>query len=203
MEVATDTALSESRRLEHEAVVRCQRGDARAFKVLVERYQRLAYSVALGLVRCHDDALDLSQEAFIRAYQHIGLFDPERPFLPWFYQLLRNLCFNHLRARRAQRLQALEEAENDAVDLPIEQDYDPEVIVERNETAQRVWRAIGRLPDKYREIIVLRHFQQLSYAEMAALLFLPLGTVMSRCYHARRALRALLEREQGGDLHEV
>jgi len=173
-----------------------------AFKLLVQRYQRVAYFVALGLVGSHEDAVDVSQEAFIRAFRHIKQFDAERQFLPWFYQLLRNLCFNYLRARRAQRLLALEEAEPDEVDNAAS-DYDPEVLVERSETARRVWQAIGRLPDKYREIIVLRHFQQLSYAQMAALLSLPIGTVMSRLYHARRALRTLLQQDEGGDLDEV
>lgn len=188
---------------ERDVVLRCQRGDAQAFRILVEKYQRLAYFVALGLTGRHDDALDLSQEAFIRAYRHIRRFDPERSFLPWFYQLLRNLCFNHLRARRKQRLITLGQLGPEELERMAEYHFAPEAIVERDETAQQVWRAIGQLSDTHREVIVLRHFQQLTYEEMAELLFVPVGTIMSRLYHARRALRRLLEKEQGGDEHEV
>lgn len=202
MKATLDTDAAGAQAGEREAILRCQRGEAEAFKLLVERYQRLAYFVALGLVGCHDDAVDVSQEAFIRAFRHIRRFDAGRQFLPWFYQLLRNLCFNHLRARRAQRLLALEEADPQEVEA-MAHDYDPEVLVERDERARCVWQAIGRLPDRYREIIVLRHFQQLSYAQMAELLSVPVGTVMSRLYHARRALKRLLEQDEGGDLDEV
>ncbi len=202
MEPALDMDAAGARAQERDAILRCQRGEAEAFKLLVERYQRLAYFVALGLVGCHDDAVDVSQEAFIRAFRHIRRFDAGRQFLPWFYRLLRNLCFNHLRARRAQRLFALEETDPEEVEDSAP-DFDPEVLVERDERATAVWQAIGRLPERYREIIVLRHFQQLSYAQMAELLSVPMGTVMSRLYHARRALKRLLEQDQGGDLNEV
>ncbi len=194
---------TQERLQEREVVLRCQRGEAQAFRVLVERYRRVAYFVALGLVGSHEDALDLSQEAFIRAYQHIRQFDPERRFLPWFYQLLRHLCFNHLRARRRQRLVKLTELAPEELEGLADYHYDPEAIVERTDTAQRVWRAIGQLSDRHREVIVLRHFQQLSYAEMAELLFVPVGTIMSRLHHARRALRDLLQQQRGGEDHEM
>ncbi|MCX5643434.1 MAG: RNA polymerase sigma factor [Phycisphaerae bacterium] len=164
---------------------------------------------ALGLVGNREDALELSQEAFFRAYQHYDQFNAKGKFFPWFYQILRNLCFSHLRKRRVRR--AHESRMDDCAWMTGDPDgnpqspipnpqsgeggdrFDPEMIAERNESKDRIWRAIGQLDEKHREVIVLRHFRNLSYDEMAKLLFCNRGTVTSRLFYARQRLKEILE----------
>ena len=173
---------------------RCRRGSKEAFEAVVRRYMKDAYFIALGLVGNREDALDLSQEAFIRAYSNIKRFNLNWGFFPWFYQILRNLCFNHLRKKRSRQRQPLEELET----RQIPDCFSPDVIAERNETKDKVWRAIGKLDAKHREVIILRHFQHLSYEQIAKNLFCNKGTVMSRLYYARKNLKDLLDSEKGG-----
>lgn len=169
----------------------CAKGRTRAFHQLVEKYKRRAYYVALGLVGSSDDAWDLSQEAFIRIWKGRKGFDPTRPFWPWFYAILANLCKNCLRdrdvrVRHADGIRHLEEGRRDATS-------NPEAILQETETQQEVWAAIEKLPFKFREIIVLRHFQDLPYDTIARQLGIPEGSVMSRLYYARKKLREILE----------
>ncbi len=174
-------------------VRRAQAGDAEAFGRLVERYMRRAYYSALSLVGSREDALDLSQEAFARAFRARGTIDPDRPFYAWLYQILRRLCFNFVRDRRthARRLETAgtwlaEEAEQ-------RMQEDPARALERAEARRRVSAAIERLPAREREVLALKEFEGLSYKEIAALVGIPIGTVMSRLYSARQRLADALE----------
>jgi RNA polymerase sigma-70 factor (ECF subfamily) len=175
-----------------------------AFEVIVKRHMKDAYLIALGLVGNREDALELSQEAFYRAYKHYDQLNSKGKFFPWFYRILRNLCFSHLRKRRVRRAYAaqMEESgpqgsEGDCHPPPadIHDCFDPEMVAERNETKDRIWRAISRLDDKHREVIILRHFRNLSYEEMARLLFCNQGTITSRLFYARQRLKEILEHE--------
>jgi len=157
-----------------------------------------AYFIALGLVGNREDALELSQEAFILAYRNMKRFNPSRRFFPWFYQILRNVCFSHLRKRRNRRSRFLEELGEQEAAEPNDS-FSPGVVAERNETKDQVWKAIGKLDDKHHEVIILRHFQHLSYEQIAQSLFCSKGTVMSRLYHARKRLKELLSTKKGGD----
>ena len=140
-----------------------------------------------------DDALDLSQEAFVRAYTNLHRFDPKRDFFPWFYQILRNLCFSHLRKKRVRSKFKAQEDSSEPV-VPAEAvSFDPSLVVQRNEEKDRLWEAIGKLDDKHREVIILRHFQHLSYEEISRALSCNKGTVTSRLYHARNKLKEILE----------
>jgi RNA polymerase sigma-70 factor (ECF subfamily) len=174
-------------------VRRSQAGDEAAFGRLVERYMRRAYFAALSLVGSREDALDLSQEAFARAYRFRDAIDPERPFYAWLYQILRRLCFNFLRDRKT-RARALEQAgqwlADDAADRAAP---DPAEALEREEQRRMVAAAIEALPDREREVLALREFEGLSYKEIAALVGVPIGTVMSRLYSARKRLVQALE----------
>lgn len=145
-----------------------------------------------------DDALDLSQEAFFRAYDNIDHLHSDRKFFPWFYQILKNLCFSHLRKRSRRQTTALDNIGDEEVTTDNNAVFDPEAVAEGNELRIQVWKAIGKLGDKHREVIILRHFQNLSYEQIAGVLFCNKGTVMSRLYHARRKLRDLLDSEKGG-----
>lgn len=184
------------------AMRRCRRGSKEAFELFVRKYMKEAYFIALGLVGNREDAMDLSQEAFVRAYRNIKQLEPQRRFFPWFYQILKNLCFSHLRKRRRRQTSSL-----DATDCPevgtVDDSFEPEVIADRNETKKAVWKAIARLDDKHREVIILRHFRNLSYEQMAEALFCNKGTVTSRLYYARKRLKELLGSGKGGCINEV
>jgi RNA polymerase sigma-70 factor (ECF subfamily) len=175
---------------------RAKTGDREAFGELVSRHMRRSYYAALGLVGSHDDALDMSQEAFARAFRARKSLDPERPFYPWLYQILRRLCFNVHRDRRTRRTRLaeatpwlVEEASRrSAADDPARQ-------AEIAELRAQLDAAIDRLPAHERETLVLREFEGLRYREIAELLGIPIGTVMSRLYSARKALAKTLRED--------
>jgi RNA polymerase sigma-70 factor, ECF subfamily len=174
-------------------VRRAQAGDAEAFGVLVERHMRRAYAAALALVNTREDALDLSQEAFARAFRARGAIDPERPFYAWFYQILRRLCFNFLRDRRTRSRRLEAGAEWLAAEAAGRAAPAPDRAFEQSEAQRRVAAAIERLPAREREVLALKDFEGLTYREIAGLVGIPTGTVMSRLYAARQRLAATLE----------
>jgi len=175
---------------------RSQEGDTDAFGRLVERYMRRAYYAALGFVGRHEDAQELSQEAFVRAFRARERIDPERPFYAWLYQIIRRLCFNHTRDR-GTRFRKLQEAGPWLEDLARRRNThaDPHRQLERAEAKRRVMGAIEKLSERDREVLVLKEFEGLKYREIAELVGIPIGTVMSRLYTARRKLAAELERQ--------
>jgi RNA polymerase sigma-70 factor (ECF subfamily) len=171
---------------------RARAGDAEAFGALVERYKRHAYAHALGIVGSREDALDLSQEAFVRAFRARHTLDPERPFGAWLYQILRRVCFNFLRDART-RARLLEARGDWLVASARITAGDPAAEAERAETRRRVAAALDRLPTHEREVLVLTEFEELKYREIADRLGVPIGTVMSRLYAARKRLADVLE----------
>jgi len=185
--VLTTPAVAESDMdAERSAILMCQKGSRDAFGTIVKRYMRRAYLAAVALVGNREDAMDISQEAFVKAYRAIRRFDPDRPFYPWFLRILRNQCFDWLRKRRARPAGDL------VADLP-DGRMNPEVLARKDEIREEVWNGVRQLAERDREIIVLRHFQHLSYAEIAETLGIPQGTVMSRLFTARSRLRELLK----------
>lgn len=182
-----------------------KRGDSRSFEELVGRYMGRAIHVAMGYVRNRDDAADLAQETFLRVHRAFDTFRDGEPFAPWFFRILRNVCLNHLERHRKRRAVSLD-ARRDEDDRPWEV-ADPAALapVDRaqlNEAQQAFWRALEELSDAHREIVLLRHVQDLEYAEIAQVLDIPVGTVMSRLFHARRRLRGLLEEHVRIDIGE-
>jgi RNA polymerase sigma-70 factor (ECF subfamily) len=175
-----------------------RRSTREAFEAVAQQHMKDAYFIALGLVGNREDALELSQEAFYRAYKHFDQLNSKGKFFPWFYQILRNLCFSHLRKRRVRRASSLEDANGESFDVAGGDGFDPETVAERNEAKDRVWRAISQLDEKHREVIILRHFQNMSYDEMAKALFCNRGTVTSRLFYARQRLKEILDHEKGG-----
>ena len=184
------------------AMRRCRRGSVEAFEVFVNRYMKDAYFIALGLVGNREDALDLSQEAFVRAYRNIKHVKPGRKFFPWFYQILKNLCVSHLRKKRCRRASSLNAACCPEVAAAVDC-FSPEAVATRNEIKDKVWQAIGKLDDKHREVIILRHFQNMSYEQIAEALFCNKGTVTSRLYYARKRLEELLGTGKGGITNDM
>lgn len=174
---------------EQEIVAGWMRGDKRAFEALVRRHMADAFLVAYGYVGNAEDARDLSQEAFIKAYQARGRFDPGRPFYPWLYRILKNHCLNFV--QRGRRNLSID-ADDFHRQIPCPRPTALEDL-EGEERKRIVHAAIARLSDDHREIIVLKTFKELSYNEIAHVLEIPVGTVMSRLFYARQALRALIE----------
>ncbi len=175
-----------------DAVRLCLRGYRQAYGYLVKSYMRRAYFCALGLVGSHEAALDLSQDAFVRAYRALDRFQIGRPFFTWYYKILRNLCLNYLRDRKL-RARPFSELGEEAVSR-LSDDRDTQKIVERRELKEKVWQALNELKPAEREIILLKDFHDYAYKEIADILDIPIGTVMSRLYNARRSLKAKLER---------
>lgn len=178
---------------EGQLITRCQAGDKEAFGTLVQHYMQRAYYTALALVGSADDALDLSQDAFVRAFRAVKQFQPMRgSFFTWYYQILRNLCFNLLR-NRARRAQPFSQLDDHRILQMPDSAQDPGAVAEQNELRAHVWHAIAALKEQEREIIVLRDIQGLSYKEIAELLECPIGTVMSRLFNARKQLREKMD----------
>lgn len=172
-------------------------GPREAFELIVKRHMKDAYLIALGLVGNREDALELSQEAFSRAYQHYDTLHSKGKFFPWFYQILRNLCFSHLRKRRIRKASSLDDTQFGCPEPQGNDSFEPDAIAERNEAKDRIWKAMSRLDDKHREVILLRHFRNMSYDEMAKVLFCNRGTVTSRLFYARQQLKEILDHERG------
>lgn len=177
---------------------RAMRGDIRAFEALVELHKERAYMAALGFVGNPEDALDLSQEAFARAFRAMGRFREGAPFYPWLYAILRNACFNHLRRLRTHGEVSLDAAHDLGFDAADTADG-PDLLAERSEIRRFVREELGKLDPPHREILLLRHFEGLSYREIAEVLGCPIGTVMSRLYAARGALRKRMVRRFGDE----
>lgn len=167
-------------------VARCLRGDPEAFEPLVGRYERVLFSVALRLVGDYEDARDATQNAFVRAYVHLDTFDPTRKFFSWMYRIVVNECLNLKRARRPA--EALGDAQVAAEPGPVEQ-------VAAREEHDRIQAALLELTAEYREVVVLRHFADLSYAEISETTGVPEKTVRSRLFSARKRLGEILGSE--------
>lgn len=159
-------------------------GDVEAYGVLVRRYQGSVFGVCYRIMGERQGAEDQVQEAFLRAHERLRTFKLDKPFGPWIRRVAANLCLNAIRAAGPTRLPLEEER-----DLPLGRaSANPERQAQRDEQAETVRAAIRRLPPHYRAVIELRHFQELSYAEIGTALGLPLSDVRSHLYRARKAL---------------
>ena len=176
-------------------VASARNGDRRAREALGQRVGRSAYIFALQLTGDRETALDIAQDGVLKFFRYLNRFDASRPIEPWLYQIVRNRVRDLARRERARRHESLdawlEQGHPQATDMT----DDPAVEVERIELQRRIWRSVSLLSDAHREIFVLRDFHQLSYGEIAEVLSIPQGTVMSRLHAARTTLRALLANE--------
>jgi len=161
--------------------------DPVGFAFLVEKYRREAFSHAFALLGNQDDALDACQDSFAKAFVAIPGLRELPQFYPWFYCILRNRCLNLL-ARRQTSDRYREAQQHDAAQTM--DAVTPGHRLEQQEEQQRVQRALASLRPEHREILLMKYVQEHRYEEIAAILGIPRGTVMSRLYHARMALRA-------------
>lgn len=180
---------------EQELVLRAQRGDQDAFAQLVEANQNKIYALALRMSGHPEDAADLAQEAFLRAWRSLPSFQGDSSFATWLYRLTSNLCIDFLRQEKRKRaavtVTSLDEEESSAVDVP-DHRFTPQNELERKELQQAVGKAILLLSDEHRQVLVLRELEGLSYSEIAQQLDLEEGTVKSRIARARISLKNIL-----------
>ena len=180
-------------------------GDREAFDRLVAAVRGQAFHVARGLVGSRDDAMELSQEAFLRTFRARATYRDGEPFLPWFHRILRNVCFSHLRKKGKVAQTSIsprfgDEGAEDEADWEIADEGErPDEVALQGERAQLFWSAFRTLSARDREILALRHFRELAYQQIADALGIPVGTVMSRLFHARRRLRERLAGALGED----
>lgn len=164
-------------------IERCQNGNQRAFQALVQQLMRPAYAHALALVGNHNDALDVSQEAFAKAWRSLRLYDPTRPFYPWYYVILKRQALNLIRSRKRKREVTLDD------DLESGEQASPDAEHRSAQSRQQVNLTLQRLSLEDREIICMKDMHDLAYKDIAQLLDIPIGTVMSRLYSARMRFR--------------
>lgn len=172
-------------------------GDPAAFQRLVERWWRPVYRTVWRLVGHAEDAEDLTQETFLRAYAALSHFDPQYKFGAWITRIAMNLSLNFRRKRARETVIGSSSDDADAFFEQLPDDGDdipPETQAGDRELGAQLWQAVDALPEEYRTVIVLRHVIELSYDEIAATLELPMGTVKSRLARARRMLMSKVER---------
>ena len=174
---------------ERNLIRRCLDGDASAFEPLVERYHRPLFRVAVRMLGDREDARDATQTAFLKAYVALATCDGERRFFSWIYRIVVNECLNTLRSRRPMETVSLE---NDRLSLAAAAAH----TVEAGERHVRIRRALLQLTADQRDVIVMRHFAELSYGEIALELGVPEKTVKSRLFSARQRLCELLAGER-------
>ena len=177
---------------EREIIERVKQGDNEAFGILVERYQTKVYNLALRMCGNEDDAFDLAQDAFVRAWKGLSGFQFESAFSTWLFRLTSNLCLDYLRAKKRRAAVSLtmsgEEDEQAQLDVP-DPAMTPEEAVLAAEDRTLLAQAINSLSADYRQIITLRAINDLSYAEIAKILQIQEGTVKSRLSRARTELK--------------
>jgi RNA polymerase sigma-70 factor (ECF subfamily) len=178
------------------ALVRAaQKGDTGAFEELVARHRDKVYARAYSMMRNEEEAIDLSQEAWVKGWQRLKQFQGESSFSTWLTRIVINLCLDELRKQKRHRSESIEELDEESGGVERQM---PAVIVnpteglECRELRQRIDRALGQLSLEHRTVLVLYEFEEMEYKEIAKTMSCSIGTVMSRLFYARRKLAALL-----------
>ncbi|MBF6568394.1 MAG: sigma-70 family RNA polymerase sigma factor [Candidatus Binataceae bacterium] len=177
---------------ETELLQRARQGDQEAFGALVERYQRRVVGVAQAVVHNQDDAIELAQETFVRAYENLAKFESRSSFSTWLYRIAANLAIDFRRREGRHLVLRGEDAENEFQRLPSPRG-DSFQETARGELNRRINGALGELTPEHRAVILLREVEGLSYDEISDVLDVPRGTVMSRLHYARGRLRSILK----------
>jgi len=181
-------------------VKRVRGGDQRAFKLLVERYQRKVYAVALGMLKDKEEAMDVSQEAFVKVYKYLDHFKGDASFYTWLYRITVNICIDVIRKRQSAGGEAVEFDETMPMDvseanigaLGSRLGTNPQKSALRRELAEKIQEALATVPEKHRAILLLREIEGMSYEDLSRTLDIPKGTVMSRLFHARAKVQKIL-----------
>jgi len=202
-------AVKEARETnEDDALVeRAKGGDMLAFQALFQKYNRRVYAVALGVVKRPEDANDIVQDAFIKVHKHLGSFQGASSFYTWLYRIVMNLGIDHVRKKRKIVEWGddvpIEHAAGDRTLVPTVEGSNPGRSAVRRELSDKIAQALDTLPEYHRAVILLREVEGMSYEEIAEVLNVPKGTIMSRLFHARRKMQDQLQPYLEGDLSIV
>ncbi len=197
---SSKSSKDEARKVEAEEdrvlILKAKAGDRSAFRRLVERHQRRAFAIAVGLVRDENDAREVVQEAFLRVYRGLDAFEGGSSFFTWLYRIVTNLAIDALRKPSRRESEALDpEMRDDGIEQPLLARLvgaDPLDVVRRSEIRDRIQAALDELPPYHRGVILMRELEGMSYEEMAEAMNVSKGTIMSRLFHARRKLQRAL-----------
>lgn len=181
---------------EDAALVRsAQKGDTGAFEELVARHRDKIYARAFSMMRHEDEAIDLSQEAWVKGWQRLAQFQGESSFATWMTRIVINLCLDELRKQRRHRTESIEEMDEESGGVERQMPAittNPTERLERGELRQRIDRALAQMSNEHRTVLVLHEFEEMEYKEIAKAMDCSIGTVMSRLFYARRKLASLL-----------
>jgi RNA polymerase sigma-70 factor (ECF subfamily) len=203
---AVEAPASDAREEDRRLVAQAKAGDKAAFGTLLRRYERRVFSVANAMLRNADDAKDVSQEAFWKAHNALASFDGSSQFFTWMYRITVNLSIDYLRKRRGERVEfddARANGEGEAGDptgiSPRRLGMDPARALADRELREQLDAALAQLSPAHRAVLTLREVEGLSYQEMADVVGCSIGTIMSRLFHARKKMQALLIAARGAD----
>jgi RNA polymerase sigma-70 factor (ECF subfamily) len=186
---------------DRELVAAAKRGDPQAFRTLMKKYHKSVYYMLLKMVKNADDAEDLTQEAFAKAFNSIDKFDSTFAFSTWLFRIATNNCIDFIRKKRVQTISIdspLEGDDGSSMQLDVRDDnFDPNDSMLRQQRKHYLELAIQRLPEKYRTLVELRYYRELSYEEVADELQIPLGTVKAQLFRARELLNEELRNVKG------
>ena len=180
-----------------------QRGDTAAFEELVARHRDKVFARALSMVRNEEEAIDLSQEAWVKGWQRLPQFLGESSFGTWITRIIINLCLDHLRKQKRQRMESIEAMDEESGGVERQMPVvtpNPTAGLERQELRRRIDHALSQLSYEHRTVLVLHEFEEMEYKEIARTMGCSIGTVMSRLFYARRKMAALLAGLKRDDL---
>lgn len=199
--------MTEQRNEESDLVRRAQEGDRDAFRELVQKYQRKVYSISYGMLKNNDDALDVSQEVFVKVFRYLEKFNHQSSFYTWLYRITVNMCIDHIRKNKRvrnveydDRISHSGDVEGDEHILPSTLGLNPDKVYGRKELREKMLEALDTLSEKHRVILIMREVDGMSYEEMAEALDISKGTVMSRLFHARKYFQDAISEYIQGDL---
>lgn len=176
-------------------VRRAQKGSMEAFEVLVFRHRDKIYARAFSMMRNEDEAVDLSQEAWVKGWQRLTQFQGESSFVTWMTRIVINLCLDQLRKQKRQRAESIEQLEEDLGGVERQMPtvaINPTAGLERSELRRRIDEALAKLSYEHRTVLILHEFEDLEYKEIAKRMECSIGTVMSRLFYARRKMASLM-----------
>ena len=178
---------------EKELIAKAKQGDMQAFEELILKHEKIVYNVALRMMNHSEDAKDISQEVFLKAYRNIKNFDERSMFSTWLYRITTNTCIDEMRKRKGKQSYSLEEElenEDGSMQRQIADEGDtPEESLMRGEEKGEILQALDTLSEEHRAAIILRDVKGLSYEEISEIIELPMGTVKSRISRARNQLK--------------
>jgi len=177
-------------------VFQAQKGDMRAFEELVARHRDKIYARAYSMMRNEEEAIDLSQEAWVKAWQRLAQFQGDSSFATWLTRIVINLCLDQIRRQKRQRAESIEAMDDESGGVERQMEpiiTNPTERLERGELRKRIDEAMGKLSNEHRTVLVLHEFEEMEYKEIAKVMGCSIGTIMSRLFYARRRLASLLQ----------